>query len=124
MTFFKYRIGSLTELEAREQISSTERKQLEAAYDFLLRVRNGTSLQRGPAGRCVSQEPSADGGVSFGLYRSSPVIRLEMFMRDFYTHTRNIYLITRMLERRLALMKKPKRLSSFRNLIKGPPAKR
>src|SRR5204863_9088158 len=40
MTFFKYRIGSLSELEARGQISAAERRQLESAYDYLLRVPN------------------------------------------------------------------------------------
>jgi len=40
-------------------------------------------------------------------------------MRDFYTHPRHVYLITRTLEQRLALMKKPKRLPSFRALIRS-----
>jgi [protein-PII] uridylyltransferase len=119
MTFFKYRIGSLTELEAREQISSTERKQLEAAYDFLLRVRNELHYNVDRPVDVLSKSLQPTVAYHLGYTDRSPVIRLEMFMRDFYTHTRNIYLITRTLEQRLALMKKPKRLPSFRNLIKA-----
>ena len=39
MAFFKYRARTMRDLQTQEFVSEAERKQLEAAYEFLLRVR-------------------------------------------------------------------------------------
>ena len=41
---------------------------------------------------------------NLGYTDRSPSKRIEKFMRDVYTHSRNIFLITRTLEQRLALL--------------------
>jgi len=56
---------------------------------------------------------------NLGYADRSPSRRIEQFMRDLYTHSRNIYLITRTLEQRLALLPQPKRLPSFSRLIRS-----
>ena len=43
----------------------------------------------------------------------SPSQRIEKFMRDLYTHTRNIYLITRTLEQRMALLPRRRKRLDF-----------
>ncbi len=56
-----------------------------------------------------------------GYTDRSPSRRLERFMRVYYTHARNIDLITRTLEQRLALVTKPSRLSAIAGLIRRRP---
>jgi len=46
--------------------------------------------------------PSHPVAHHLGYADRSPVRRLEAFMGDLYSHMRNIYLITRTLEQRLA----------------------
>ena len=41
---------------------------------------------------------------SLGYHDRSPSKRIEKFMRDLYTHMRNVFLITRTLEQRMALL--------------------
>ncbi|MDB6029022.1 MAG: uridylyltransferase, partial [Verrucomicrobiales bacterium] len=118
MTFFKYRTRSLKELEQKEMISAAERKQLESAYDYLLRARNELHyhVERPVDVLTKSVQPSV--AHNLGYTDRSPSARLEDFMRDFYMHSRNIDLITRTVEQRLALVPQQKLMPSFRDLLR------
>ena len=112
MAFFKYRARSLRELERKEFVGETERKQLEAAYDFLLRVRTELHYHVNRPVDVLGKnfQPAVAHGL--GYHDRSPSKRIEKFMRDLYTHMRNIFLITRTLEQRMALLPSaPSRLS-------------
>lgn len=120
MSHFKYGTRSLEELQQQEMIRPNNRKQLEEGYDFLLRVRNELHYQ---AKRPTDDLPKAlqpKVAWHLGYKDRSPARRLEAFMRDLYTHMRRIHLITRMVERRLALRPKPtQKLTFLRALLKG-----
>jgi [protein-PII] uridylyltransferase len=118
MAYFKYRVRSLGELRTRGLISETERKQLEAAYDFLLWVRNQLHYQVNRAGDVLSRNLQPSLAYNLGYTDRSPRKRLERFMREVYKHLRHIYLITRTVERRLALLREPTRLPSLRALLR------
>jgi len=117
MAFFKYRTRSLAELQQRELISESERKQLEAAYDYLLRVRNELHYFVGRPVDVLSKNVQPSVAHNLGFTDRSPSQRLEKFMRTVYTHARNIYLINRTLEQRLALSPEPRRLEFIRGFM-------
>ncbi|HMP82150.1 MAG TPA: [protein-PII] uridylyltransferase [Verrucomicrobiota bacterium] len=107
MAYFKYRTRTLAELQEREFVTARERKQLESAYDFLLRVRTELHyhLNRPLDALTRNLQPAVAHGL--GYTERSPSVRIERFMRDVYTHTRNIFLITRTLEQRMAFVPEP-----------------
>ena len=112
MAFFKYRARSLAELEKREFVSRFEHKQLEAAYDFLLRVRTELHYHSNRAVDALGKNLQPAVALGLGYGDRSPSKRIEKFMRDLYTHMRNVFLISRTLERRMALLPRtPGRLS-------------
>jgi [protein-PII] uridylyltransferase len=116
MAFFKYRTRSLKDLQSHELISESERKQLEAAYDFLLRVRTEMHYHVNRAMDSLTKSLQPTVAHNLGYRERSPSKRIEDFMRDVYTHSRNIFLITRTVERRLALLPQPRKLS-LRSLL-------
>jgi [protein-PII] uridylyltransferase len=120
MALFKYHTRSLKELQSAELISESERKQLEAAYDFLLRVRTEMHYHMNRAMDVLSKSLQPTVAHNLGYRERSPSKRIEEFMRDLYTHSRNIFLITRTVEQRLSLLPQSRRLS-FRSLL---PTKR
>jgi [protein-PII] uridylyltransferase len=126
MAFFKYRTRTLAEMEQRGFIMALERKQLEKAYDFLLGVRTemhqlATSPKHPSDTLTKALQPTV--ATSLGYLERSPSRRLEAFMRDLYSHMRNIFLITRVLEERLALLPKAQLLPDFRKLGRFIPGR-
>jgi [protein-PII] uridylyltransferase len=113
MAFFKYRIRSLKELQAPALLGESERKQLETAYDFLLRVRTEMHYHVNRPMDVLGKNLQPAVAFNLGYRERSPSKRIEGFMRDVYTHSRDIYLITRTLEQRLALLPQPRRLPAF-----------
>ncbi len=121
MTFFKYHTRSLTDLQTREFVSAAERKQLEAAYDFLLRVRTELHYHTNRPQDVLGKNLQPAVAFNLGYGDRSPSQRIEKFMRDLYVHMRNIYLITRTLEQRMALLspQQTSRLVKLRRLLSG-----
>jgi [protein-PII] uridylyltransferase len=118
MAYFKYRTRTLADLEQREMISASERKQLDRAYGFLLRLRNEMHYYLDRPSDVLGRSLQPSIAANLGWHDRSAGKRLEEFMREFYNHTRNIDFITRTVEQRLALFPPPKRLLSFaRNLF-------
>ena len=107
MTFFKHRTRSLAELQQLEFVSLAERKQLETAYDFLLRVRTEMHYHTERATDVLGKNLQPAVASNLGYSDRSPSQRIEKFMRAYYSHSRNIYLITRTLEQRMALAPPP-----------------
>jgi [protein-PII] uridylyltransferase len=125
MVYFKYRARSLAELQEREFVSPTERKQLEAAYDFLLRVRTELHYHTNRPQDVLGKNLQPSVALNLGYSERSPSQRIEKFMRDLYVHMRNIFLITRTLEQRLALLPpgETSRLVRLRRLLGGSPVR-
>jgi len=110
----------LEEMEQKDLMSASERKQLEAAYDYLLSVRTELHYQVNRPVDVLSKSLQPTVASHLGYTDRSPSKRLEHFMRELYTHSRNIYLITRTLEERLALLPPAKRLPSIRKFLPRP----
>ena len=123
MAFFKYRTRSLSELQTHEMITENERKQLEAAYDFVLRVRTELHYHVGRGMDVLTKSWQPAVAHNLGYSERSPSRRIERFMRHVYTHSRNIFRITRTVEQRLALLPPPRKLSlrSFLPAGRRPP---
>ena len=121
MSFFKYRTRYLRDLQEREFLTPAERKQLEAAYEFLLRVRTEMHYHTNRPQDVLGKNIQPAVAHNLGYSDRSPSQRIEKFMRDLYTHTRNVFLTTRTLEQRLALLSpaQTSKITKLRQLLPG-----
>ncbi len=123
MSFFKYRTRSLAEV-GEQFASDAERRQLEAAYDFLLRTRTELHYHINRPMDILGKNLQPAVALELGWRDRSPSVRIEKFMRELYTHMRNIFLITRTLEQRMALVPEKQSRLSLRAWLpkRTPPA--
>lgn len=117
MALVKFRTRSLKELQEKELISRRERKDLAAAYDFLLRIRNELHYLTGKESDILTKAVQPKVAHALGYTDRSPATRLEKFMRDYYIQARNIYLICRTIEQRLALNPTPTRMGMIKGIF-------
>jgi [protein-PII] uridylyltransferase len=103
MSFFKYGCLKLSELRQQGFIEATEQRQLDAAYDFILRVRNSMHYMTNRACDVIGLGLQPQIATEFGYRQHDMLRRIEAFMRDYYMHSRNIFLLTNALADRLAL---------------------
>jgi [protein-PII] uridylyltransferase len=114
MAYFKYGCRKLSELRQRGFVEPTEQRQLDAAYDFILRVRNAMHYMTNRACDVIGLGLQPQIASEFGYRHHDLLRRTEAFMRDYYTHSRNIFLLTNALADRLALQRaKPSRFGSL-----------
>jgi [protein-PII] uridylyltransferase len=102
MAMVKYDIEGLSDLVPQERLSASDLGQLEKAYDYLLRVRNEMHYQQERRSETLTRASQPAIAHQLGYTDRALGRRVERFMGDYYRHARNLHLITRNAERRLA----------------------
>lgn len=116
MAAVKFGISDLGELVDRKLLDRAIWRQLERSYDFLLRVRNELHYQQSRKNDILTRALQPAVAHQLGYHDRSLARRVERFMGDYYREVRHLHLITRNLERRLAL-RVPGRLARLGRMI-------
>jgi [protein-PII] uridylyltransferase len=122
ISFFKERVQSTAGLVEKKLINEAERRQLDRAYDFLLRIRTELHYanKRSTDVILMSQQLQLANKLSYP--QKNILRRSEAFMRDYYLHARNIYAITALLSERMSVA--PAAAPKRRGLLRFLPGAR
>lgn len=94
MTFFKEGALTTTQLVGKDWLSATDQRRIDAAYDFLLRVRTDLHYATGRATDTLHMNMQELIAQRLGYRQEKGQLRSETLMRDYYDHTRNIFRVT------------------------------
>ncbi|HEX4084157.1 MAG TPA: [protein-PII] uridylyltransferase [Chthoniobacteraceae bacterium] len=110
ISFFREGLSSTAELVQKKLLPDVERRRLDRAYDFLLRVRTELHYLNKRGTDVLSLNFQGHIANNFNYPQKNILRRTEAFMRDYYQHARNIYNITETLSERMGQgMHDPKR---------------
>ena len=94
MTYFKEGALTTTHLVGKNWLSEAERRRLEAAYDFLLRVRTDLHYATKRATEVLHLNMQEQVAQRLHYSEKNGQLRSEAFMRDYYENSRNIFRVT------------------------------
>jgi [protein-PII] uridylyltransferase len=94
MTFFKEGALTTTHLVGRDWLSESDQRCIDAAYDFLLRVRNDLHYATGRATDILHLNMQEQVAQRLGCRHRRGQLRSEALMRDYFDHTRNVFRVT------------------------------
>ena len=94
MTFFKEGALTTTHLVGRDWLSEGDRRRIEAAYDFLLRLRTDLHYATRRATDTLHFNVQDQIAHRLGYRQKRGTLRNEALMKDYYEHTRNIFRVT------------------------------
>jgi [protein-PII] uridylyltransferase len=120
LAFVGQRINTTAKLHERKFLRTSERRSLEKAYDFLLRVRTEMHYINGRPIDGITLQLQGRVATAFHYPQKHILRRCEAFMRDYYSHTRDIAQITASVLDRLQLpgAQKPAK-GLFKSLMAG-----
>lgn len=106
--YFHERLNTTAKLVEHRYLRDPERRALEKAYDFLLRIRTEMHYQTGRPQDGLTLQLQGKVANAFNYPQRHVLRRVEAFMREYYSHTRDIHLITQTaIERMKVVPEKP-----------------
>jgi [protein-PII] uridylyltransferase len=118
MARVKLGIDRLDDLVAQDYLRPGELRDINRAYDFLLRVRNELHFNSRHATDLLNLESQPRIAFDLGYVNADPLARVEQFMHDYYHAAQTIHRTARNLENRLALTLEPSSRLSLRDILR------
>ena len=94
MTYFKEGSLSTNQLVGKDWLSESDQRQIERAYEFLLRLRTDLHYATGRATDILHMNLQEQIAERLNYSARNGQLRSETLMRDYYEHTRNIFRVT------------------------------
>src|SRR5436190_1838094 len=94
MTYFKEGSLSTNQLVGKDWLSESDQRQIETAYDFLLRLRTDLHYATGRATDILHLNLQEQIAKRLNYSPRNGQLRSEALMRDYYEHTRDIFRVT------------------------------